>query len=143
MKYLIALALISTSQAINKKNELVRDSITGMWEYDGFNLSETTQAPTPSPPKPAPKPIQPAPKQELVQEKSTEKDADDYRIDYAELIKNIPDRSASEYDGEYVQTSQQLKLAEYVQLIEGPDDIATSLKVDAQIPASMVQRIQE
>jgi len=35
---------------------------------------------------------------------------DDYEVNFDELAKNIPDRSASEYDGEYVQ----LKIAEYV-----------------------------
>jgi len=46
---------------------------------------------------------------------------DSYEVNFDELARNIPARSESEYDGEYVQ----LKLQEYVKQIEGPDDLET------------------
>lgn len=44
---------------------------------------------------------------------------DSYEVNFDELAKNIPARSESEYDGEYVQ----LKLSEYINNIQSPEDL--------------------
>lgn len=49
---------------------------------------------------------------------------DSYEINFDELARNIPARSESEYDGEYLQLNQ---LSKYVNKIEGPEDLEITL----------------